>query len=132
MSTVPPIATCPRDGVPLIMTTAWRAYEWYCLECGGHYGFLDVQAVAPTPELNEQYNALEDEWNEHVKGKFIVRNGLRTEGCETCAAHNWNDTHDRHATAEEWAEHERAMEWLHERANQKKTVVSDDTDTVRE
>lgn len=132
MAQLPPIATCRKDGAPLIMTMFWAKYEWYCMECGGHYGFLGVDSMTPTPELNAQYDALEAEWDAHVKGKLITANGLRTEGCETCAKHDWNDTHDKHATAEEWAEHERAVEWLRQRAGQTQAVMPDDAGPVRE
>lgn len=133
MPQVPPMATCPRDGTPLIMTAAFRGAEFYCLACGAKLGFMDPRPVPQTDELNELYDRLEAEWDEHVKGKLIVINGLRTEGCEQCAAHDWDNTHDKHASAEEWAEHERALEWLRRRADPKTAAdVSDVAKSLRE
>ena len=69
---VVPMATCPRDGAPLIMTMAFRGYEFICLECGAKMGFLDPRPAEPTPELDARYEALKAEWDEHVGGKLIV------------------------------------------------------------
>jgi hypothetical protein len=92
----PPMATCPRDDTPLIGTGAFRGAEFFCLTCGGKFGFLAPKPAEATPELNARYEALQAEWDEHVGGKLIV--GSR-EG----------------ATDEELAADVAAREWLAER-----------------
>lgn len=50
-SDTPPMACCPRDDEPLIMTMERRGAEFVCMVCGTWYGFLAPKPLAPTPEL---------------------------------------------------------------------------------
>lgn len=93
-----PTAGCPRDRTPLIATIAFPKAEFYCLECGGHFGFLDPVPLEPTPEINKQMEALQAEWDEHVAGKIIVGDRIH------------------YSKPDRQAEHDAAMEWLKERA----------------
>lgn len=70
-----PVACCPRCSAitPLISTMAFTGAEFYCLECGGHFGFLSPRAVEDTPALSAQLKTLEAEWRE-------LRDGLQVEG----------------------------------------------------
>ncbi len=36
-----PTALCPACGVPLICTFAFSGHEFYCLDCGGLFDWLD-------------------------------------------------------------------------------------------
>lgn len=57
---VPPVAMCPRcaDEV-LVSTFNWAHYEFYCLNCKGHFGWLEPRAAEPTPELDQRVEAAE-------------------------------------------------------------------------
>jgi hypothetical protein len=50
----------------------FRGYEFYCLECGGMFGFLSPRAEDTTPELKALYEQLDVEFQENVGGKLIV------------------------------------------------------------
>lgn len=103
-----PMACCPRPGcgAPLILTLAWSRNEFYCLECGGHYGWLDPVAQQPTPELDARYAALKDEWDAHAGG--LIGDGVRLQGCPLCRS----EPHSAHATEEEERLHGEALAWL--------------------
>ena len=91
------MATCPRDGAPLICTLVFRGAEFYCLECGGRYGFLDPRPAEATGGLEARYASLQAEWDEHAGRRLIVEGrGARSE-------------------AEQEA-HDAAMAWLANRA----------------
>ena len=101
-----PMACCPGciAPTPLISTLAFSHYEFYCLECGGHFGFLSPRAETDTPELHAIYKALEAEWEEHAGTRLIV------EGREP------------QATTEQLAADLTARDWMLERAG--KTVIA--------
>jgi hypothetical protein len=46
-----PVACCPRDGTPLVFTFEMPQKEFYCMECGGWFEFLEPRGKPPTPEL---------------------------------------------------------------------------------
>lgn len=54
----PPMATCPTDGEPLIMTFEHAGAEFLCMECGRWFGFLAPTPAVETPELTARYEAL--------------------------------------------------------------------------
>lgn len=107
-----PYACCPNCGAPLISTLDFPKYEFYCLECGHHCGFLSPVAGEPTPERTERHEALQAEWDEHVGRKLLLHNGWLHD-CERCQPHA--EAHAAHATSEEWAAHEEALAWLRDR-----------------
>ena len=111
---VAPMATCPRDGAPLIATMAFRKAEFYCLECGARLGFLSPRPAAPTPELDARYEALKAEWDEHARHAVLIHGWY--ENCDKCKA-GLSEYHPAHATAEELAAHEAALAWLKQRAS---------------
>lgn len=92
-----PMACCPRcpEPTPLISTIHFAYAEFYCLECGGHFGFLSPRAEEDTPELKAHYERLRSEWDEHTAG-------LQIQGRVT----------DQEA-------HDVAMTWLDERRSRK-------------
>lgn len=69
-----PMAVCPgcEEPTPLISTLAFRFYEFYCLECGGGFGFLEPRVVEGTPELDLYYVRLQAEWDEHAGRRLII------------------------------------------------------------
>jgi hypothetical protein len=100
----PPMACCPRcsEPTPLISTMAFRHYEFYCLECGGRFGFLSPRAETDTPDLQAHYERLQAEWDEHAGERLIV------------------EGYEGGAKPDKLAAHEEALAWLAERAG--KTV----------
>lgn len=67
------IATCPKCGTPLVSTLAWRHYEFYCIECGSHWGFLSPVGVPETPESEARLAEVEADWK-------VLHAGLSVEG----------------------------------------------------
>jgi hypothetical protein len=69
-----PMACCPRceEATPLVSTMAFRYFEFYCLECGGHFGFLEPRPVDVTPELTALEQRLHAEWDEHAGAKLTI------------------------------------------------------------
>ncbi len=69
----PPLACCPRcpEPTPLIGTIRFYKAEWYCLECGGRFGFLSPRTVEDTPELKARYEELQREWDDNTAGLLV-------------------------------------------------------------
>lgn len=107
-----PTALCPRCGAPLIGTFAWSKFEFYCLECAGHYDWLEpVEGDSATHA--EQLAALTAEWEEHAGRKLLAPHAWHT-GCEQCAPRV--EPHIAHATPLEILEDSNARRWLIDRA----------------
>lgn len=106
------IALCPRDGAPLISTIAFPKAEFYCLDCGGRFGFFDPDSGEPTPELRDRLEAAEAQWDEHVGDRLIPPRSWRID-CDLCAPHT--EYHAEHATEQERAADAAARLWLEER-----------------
>jgi hypothetical protein len=70
----------------------------------------------PTPELEARYAELKAEWDEHAGPKLRVIRGW-FDWCPKCAERG--EYHEAHATDEERADHDAAMEWIRERAGRK-------------
>lgn len=51
MSAARPIATCPNDDEPLVLTFEFPGYEFICMVCGNKYEFLAPKTALATPEL---------------------------------------------------------------------------------
>lgn len=108
------LACCRGCGEPLIMTFAWSRYEFYCVNCGAHLGFLEPQAKEPTPELDARYEELKAEW-EALGGSALLGGGIMRTTCKTCV--DAREPHVLHATDDERAAHESAVEALAARAS---------------
>lgn len=94
----PPIACCPAcvDPTPLVCTLVFRHAEFYCLDCGGRFGFLEPRAEDKSDELDAALKRAEEEWAENAGHRLTV------EG--------------REPVSEKAAEqHAAAMRWLAER-----------------
>lgn len=87
----PPMACCPECAAPLIRTLVFRHYEFYCLECGRKWGFLDPHPQTSTAELEARYSTLDREWKEHAGARLIVegRSGSPAAQAEQDAAIAW-------------------------------------------
>lgn len=93
-----PMACCPRcsEPTPLISTIMFYKAEFYCLECGGRFGFLSPRPVEATPELDGRHKALQAEWDEHTKGLIVEGRSAADEAAQRA--------------------HDEAVAWLGERA----------------
>lgn len=67
----PPMATCSGCAAPLISTTLWAYYEFVCIECGRHLGFVEPEPAMETAELRTRYEALLEEWDSATDGKDV-------------------------------------------------------------
>lgn len=56
------MAVCRVDGEPLVSTMAFIYKEFVCVVCGRTYGWLDPEAVDPTPELEKRGKELRGRW----------------------------------------------------------------------
>jgi hypothetical protein len=110
----PRVAMCPRcpDAV-LVGTMAFSHAEFYCLECGGKFGFLQPRPEKETPELLERMEAAREEFALNAGHKLLV-NGGYLDGCERCQ----QEPHTHHATDDERAAHTAALEWLANRVKE--------------
>lgn len=57
-----PMATCTRDGEPLVSTLEFRNAEFICVVCGTKYGFLAPNPVVATPELDARHAELKAQY----------------------------------------------------------------------
>lgn len=103
------VAMCSCDA-PLVSTLAFRHFEFYCLDCGRRYGFLDPRPADETPELIARCDAYLAEWSALSEG--LISEGGRRSDCATCVD---GEEHTLHATADERAAHEAALERLRAR-----------------
>lgn len=65
------VACCPRCGDPLVSTMAWDRFEFYCLSCGGHFGFLEPDGKPETADLLALTEARREEFRELANGALI-------------------------------------------------------------
>lgn len=108
---------CPTCDVPLVATLAFRKFEFYCLDCGRHLGFLDPDGREETPELVADMDARKAEWDEHAGLKLLTANAWRG-SCERCTIGDYTATHASHATSEEVLADAAAREWISGRVRQ--------------
>lgn len=106
------IACCPRcpGDVPLISTLHFYKAEFYCLDCGGEFGFLDPSRAAnPGPELDARLEAYQAEWDEHA-GRKLLDGRAWYRDCARCD--DRAETHGAHATDAEVEADAIATAWL--------------------
>lgn len=106
-----PIAVCPACEAPLVCTMHWAKHEFYCLDCGRHYGWLEPARGEPTVELTERMAAYEAEWEAHERA-LITPRAWRSE-CPKCRL--GGEYHDAHATPAELHAHDLAHAWIKSR-----------------
>lgn len=93
----PKTAMCRRCDVPLVATFAFDQFEFYCLDCGGKYGFLQPKPADETPELVAECDRRLAEFTENASA-LIPGHKMKF------------------ATEAEIEAHQSAMQWLSERA----------------
>lgn len=106
------MAMCPACKAPLICTMAFSKFEFYCLECGRRYGWLDPIPAIETPAITRRYEKLKAEWDEIAPA--LIGGGVRLKNCESCTTRD--QPHWDHASGDEKAAHEAALETLRQRA----------------
>ncbi len=109
MSDKQPIPWC-ACGAPLICTFAFAKHEFLCLDCGRQYDWFGPEKKEPTKKnlkLRDEYAA---EWE--PIGRVLIERGTLRRDCAWC---NVNEDHLSHATTEERAAHEAALEWIKKR-----------------
>jgi hypothetical protein len=109
----PQMACCTRCDEPLICTVAFAHYEFYCLCCGKHLGFVEPTPRPETPENAARYDELKAEWDAHTEG-IVPEGQFGLTSCEKC---NGSLTHRGHMTQAEFDADTRARAWLKERAS---------------
>lgn len=109
------VACCPRcpGDVPLVSTCHFYKAEFYCLDCGGTFGFLQPsRALRPGKRLDERCARYQAEWLENAGHKLITPHSWLVD-CELCRGRD--AYHADHATGAEWAAHEEALAWIEKR-----------------
>jgi hypothetical protein len=67
-----PTAGCPRGcDTPLVMTMAFRGKEFYCLDCGRLYEFLEPRRLDTTPEVDAAQKAAGAEFTNLTQGDLL-------------------------------------------------------------
>ena len=55
----PPMATCPGCDEPLVGTFDWPGYEFVCVCCGRHLGFVEQKPAESTPTIEARHAELD-------------------------------------------------------------------------
>ncbi len=113
---------------PLVSTFAFYKKEFICLGCGRTYEFLSPISLGESDELQKISDERKKEWAENAGGKLLIGKFCR-EGCDKCSMGN-DEYHPNHATEEEWAEHNKAVEWLTQRTGNDLSIYLRDTANV--
>lgn len=58
-----PMATCPHDDEPLIMTLEFKGAEFICMVCERKFGFLSPKPATWTQELQDRYEVLKAQYD---------------------------------------------------------------------
>lgn len=92
------IIVCDTCGIPLIWTFKWDYYEYYCINCGGHWGMLGAGAVVEeTQELKQQKKMLQKMFDKAL-GKYLLPRGqYKKTNCQKCD----NENHNLHTSLSE-------------------------------
>lgn len=72
-----PMAVCPRDGDPLVMTMEFSGAEFFCVTCEGKFGFLAPTPATWTPELQARHDELKATYDEARAARDFERYGER-------------------------------------------------------
>lgn len=107
------VATCRSCGDVLVMTFAWRGYEFVCLGCGRLETYMGPKGVDETPELLARCDARKGEWLEMSAG--LLPGGAMLRSCADAGGRCRQEAHVLHATLDELAAHEAAQARIGER-----------------
>jgi hypothetical protein len=91
------IVICRKCKIPLIWTFHWAYCEYFCINCGGHWGMLGAgKSVKETPELKSKLKSFNKLWKVLAHNLIPVANFGR-KGCKKC--HGCN--HQEHLSKRE-------------------------------
>lgn len=68
-----PMACCPKDGEPLVLTLEFKGAEFICMGCKQLYGFLAPIGKPNTPELQARYAELKAQYAAERKERELNR-----------------------------------------------------------
>lgn len=105
------IALCPTCRVPLVWTLQYRGSEWICIDCGGLYGFLDVDDIAATELLIEKLAASTRLFDDAAHG--LIGGGMYRADCNVCSG-GQRGSHVQHANETEMRSHHAAVKRVRE------------------
>lgn len=78
------ITVCRDCRIPLIWTFTWAYNEWFCINCGGHWGMLGAgDHVELTPELKKMNKVILRVWKA-INKNLIPRSQYGKDGCKKC------------------------------------------------
>jgi len=79
------IIVCTRCKIPLIWTFLWAYNEYYCINCGGHWGMMGAgDRVDLTPELKAQNKVILRVWKS-LRFNLLGRCSFGRSNCKKCA-----------------------------------------------
>jgi hypothetical protein len=100
------VAMCRDCNEPLVSTFSFSHKEFICVKCGRLFEWLEPMATERTDELDARLAELEAEWR--PIGDALLSGGVMLSDCATCT--RMREPHLTHATDEERAAHEAALE----------------------
>lgn len=117
------VATCPSCGDVLVMTMAWRGFEFVCLSCGNLWDFVQPRGADETPERWARIEATKAEWQELSAG--LLSGGAMLRACADAGGRCSSEPHLHHASAEEAAAHNAAVARIGERLGRRLPLAPD-------
>jgi hypothetical protein len=91
------ITICSNCKIPLIWTFKWAYNEWFCINCGGHWGMMGRDSTELTPELKVQDKVIQRLWKV-ISFNLVVRGAYGRDDCKKC---NGGFTHHTHLSLSE-------------------------------
>lgn len=87
------IKVCDDCRIPLIWTFKWRGFEYYCINCGGHWGMLGAgENVGLTPELKKQNKVIKRVWKT-LAHHLLGDGGYTRIKCKKCLVDRYHHDH---------------------------------------
>lgn len=103
------IIVCDYCQIPLVWTFHWAYYEYYCLNCGGHWGMLGAgERVELTSVLRSQSRQFRKLWRSMARC-LNPESKYTRDGCNKCSEER---DHRLHLSAKEKREHKVAVRIL--------------------
>lgn len=103
------IRVCRDCQIPLIWTFFWAYNEYFCINCGGHWGMMGAgDRVPKTPALRRQMRQLQKLWDS-IKISLVPFSSYKKNNCKKCQT---EDNHRRHLTPSERIKHKAVLRVL--------------------
>lgn len=102
------VAMCHRCKEPLVFTYAFSGKEFVCVKCGRTYTYFGPDGADETPELLARIEANNKRWKEISEG--VLTGGVMLTRCLEAGGACVREPHLYHATDEELAAHNRAID----------------------